>query len=186
MKSKILVFAFKAILFASASYGQTKYLTLTGHVWFYSHTAIEDIEAHNNQVTSYITKETGEVAFQMLIKSFKFKKALMEEHFNENYMESTKFPKAEFKGKITNLTDIKFDKDGVYKAKVEGDLTIHGVIKKVSTEGTIEMKGGKLLVKAKFNVSPTEYGITIPDMVKEKIAKALDVNVDMTYELMKK
>lgn len=181
------LFVLSALMLLSVViHAQDKYLTKSGHVWFFSSTPMENIEAHNNQVTSYIDIKTGDIAFQMLIKSFKFDRALMEEHFNENYMESVKLPKAEFKGKIVNLSDIKFDKPGIYKAMIEGDLTIHGVTQKVKNEGTIEVKNGQLLAKAKFQVVPQDYKIEIPSLVKDKIAQNIDVNVDMIYDVYKK
>jgi polyisoprenoid-binding protein YceI len=184
MKTGIVLTAL--LLLSISTYAQDKFLAKTGHIWFFSSTPMENIEAHNNQVTSYVDAKTGEVAFQMLVKSFKFDRALMEEHFNENYMESVKFPKAEFKGKIVNLSDIKFDKPGVYKAVIEGDLTIHGTVKKVKHEGTFEVKGTQLLGKAKFQVVPQDYKIEIPSLVKDKFAESMDVNVDIVYVVYKK
>jgi polyisoprenoid-binding protein YceI len=115
------------------------------------------------------------------VKSFEFKVALMQEHFNENYMESDKLPKSSFKGKISNLDKIDFKKDGMYPAEVSGDLTIHGVTKPVATSGTIEVKGQTLTAKAKFTVSPKDYNIVIPSLVEDKIAKTIDINVDVPY-----
>jgi polyisoprenoid-binding protein YceI len=120
------------------------------------------------------------------MKSFKFDRALMEEHFNENYAESDKFPKASFKGKITNLAAVDFKKSGTYNVDVEGDMTIHGVTKPQTAKGTIEVKGENLLAKAKFNISLKEYGIVIPDLVKDKILDSMEITVDMDYALMKK
>jgi hypothetical protein len=170
---------FLAFIFAGSA--QEKYLSKNGHVWFYGHTPMEDIEAHNNEVASMINAKSGDIMYQILVKSFKFKRALMEEHFNENYMESSKYPKSDFKGKITNLGDIDFSKNGVYKTTVEGNLTIHNKTNKVKQNGTIEVKDGKLIVKSKFNVTPQDYGIEIPSTVRDKIAKQMEVNVDMTY-----
>ncbi|MFA6924635.1 MAG: YceI family protein [Bacteroidales bacterium] len=182
---KIVVFLF-AVVIVMSGYSQDKYVSKNGHIWFFSKTPMENIEAHNNQTASYIDIKTGGIAFQLLMKSFKFDIALMEEHFNEEYVESDKFPKAEFKGAITNLSEIKFNKNGVYNVTVEGNLTIHGVTKKVKEKGTIEIANGKLIVKAKFNIVPQDYGIVIPNLVKEKFAKSMEVNVDMTYTILKK
>ena len=182
------IFLFAVILLAAASglHAQDKYLCKHGHIWFYSHTPMEDVEAHNNEAASVITASTGDIVYQVLIKSFKFKRALMEEHFNENYMESDMYPKSDFKGKIVNLKDINFAKPGVYKATVEGDLTIHGKKNRIKHDGTIEVKDGKLLVKAKFSVVPQDYGIEIPSAVRDKIAKSMAVTVDMVYEVYAK
>ena len=162
-------------------HAQAKYLAKSGHVWFAASTPLETVEAHNHQATSYIDSNTGDIACQLLMKSFKFDKALMEEHFNENYVESDKFPKGEFKGKISNLSEINFKKDGIYKAVADGSLTIHGVTKQMKIEGTIEVKDNDLVVKAQTTITPEEFNIAIPAIVKDKIAKTIDINVDMTY-----
>ncbi len=178
---KITLFIAITLLGAFAVQAQ-KYMTRNGHIWFYSHTAIEDIEAHNYQVASVIDAEKGEMVFNVLMKGFQFEKALMQEHFNEKYVESDKFPKATFKGKITNLDAIDLSKAGVYKTEVEGDLTLHGVTKPVKTEGTIEVKEGQLVASAKFQVAVANYDIKIPSVVQDNIAKVMDITVDMTYE----
>lgn len=165
---------------------QDKYLTKKGHIWFYSHTPLEDIEAHNNEAAVVFDSKTGDVSAMLLMKSFKFQKALMEEHFNENYMESEKFPKGQFKGKVTNLQDIDFTKDGSYKGVVDGTMTVHGVDKKLQTNCNIDIKDGKLYVKFKFTVTPQEFSITIPDLVANNIAKSIDVNIDLMMEVYKK
>ena len=168
-----------------AGFSQVKYLSRAGHIWFYSKTPVETVEAHNNQVASFLDVSKGTIAFEVLNKSFKFERALMEEHFNENYMESEKFPKATFKGQITNLKDINFGKNGTYDATIEGDLTIHGVTKHITEKGTLEVVQGKVIAKSKFGVKPEDYKIEIPSVVKEKIANPLDVSIDITYEPMK-
>ena len=159
-----------------------KLISKNGHIWFYSHTPVEDIEAHNRQVVSILDKETGGIQFQLLVKSFEFQKKLMQEHFNENYMESDEYPKASFKGNIENLPDISFTKDGEYPARVAGNLTIHGVTQNVTINGTITVKSGEVTSESKFIVSPKDYNIAIPDLVKDKIAKEIEVNVNVTYE----
>lgn len=172
-------FAFLVALLALVSgLSAQSYFTRTGHIWFFSHTPAEDIEAHNYQVLSQI-KPDGSLQFAMLMKGFEFEKALMQEHFNEKYVESDKFPKAGFKGKITNLDQIDLSKDGTYPTKVAGEMTIHGVTKPVQTEGTIEVKEGKAVAKAKFSLKPTDYDITL---FSSKIAEVLDIHVDMNYQ----
>jgi hypothetical protein len=160
-----------------------KYISKTGHIWIYSYTPMEVIEGHNHQVVSILDATTGDLQYSLLVKSFEFKVALMQEHFNENYMESDKLPKSSFKGKLTNLNKIELKKDGIYPAEVSGDLTIHGVTKPVTTTGTIEVKGQTITAKAKFTVSPKDYDIVIPSLVEDKIAKTIDVNVDVTYTI---
>jgi polyisoprenoid-binding protein YceI len=117
----------------------------------------------------------------VLIKSFHFERALMEEHFNENYMESEKYPKSTFKGKITNLSSVDFSKNGTYDVTVDGDLTIHNVTNKVSMKGTLEVITGGINASSKFNIVPEDYKIEIPGVVREKINKNLEVTVSMKY-----
>lgn len=162
------------------SYSQ-KYMTKNGYIGFYSHTPIEDIKADNNQVASVLDIATGDLVFQVLIRSFHFEKALMEEHFNENYMESEKYPKALFKGKITNISSVNFSKIGAYEVIVEGDLTIHNVTNKISTKGTIEIVTGGINATSKFNIVPEDYKIIIPWIIRDKINKTLEVTVTMKY-----
>jgi polyisoprenoid-binding protein YceI len=162
--------------------GAQKYMTRNGYIGFYSHTALEDIKADNNQVASVLDITTGGIVFQVLIKSFKFDKALMEEHFNENYLESEKFPKATFNGKIANLADMDFSKNGTYDVTVEGDLTIHGVTNKVSSKGSLEVKPDGIYASSKFNLIPEDYKIEIPGIVRNNIAKSMEITVTMKYE----
>jgi polyisoprenoid-binding protein YceI len=143
---------------------------------------MEDVKGDNNQVASVLDISTGEFVFQVLIKSFHFDRALMEEHFNENYMESDKFPKSSFKGKITNLSSIDFKKNGSYEVTVEGDLTIHDVTNKINTKGTLEVVSGGINANSKFILVPEDYKVNIPGVVREKIAKNLEVTVSMKYE----
>ena len=169
---------FLNIIFASNA---QKYMTKNGYIGFFSHTSLEDIKGDNNQVASILDISTGEIVFQALIKSFHFDRALMEEHFNENYMESDKFPKSSFKGKITNLSSVDFSKNGNYSVTVEGDLTIHDVTNKISTKGTIEVITGGINANSKFNIVPEDYNIIIPGVVRDKIDKNLEVTVSMKY-----
>lgn len=158
------------------------YMTRTGQISFSSKTPMENIDAVNNEVTSVLNTDNGQIAYAVLIRSFHFERALMEEHFNENYMESDKLPKATFAGTITNLSTVNFKKDGQYPATVDGDLTIHGVKRHVSTDGTISVEGNKIAVTAAFQVIPGDYDIEIPTLVAEKIADKINVKVDCQYE----
>jgi len=163
-------------------FSQTIFMTRSGQISFYSHTTMEDIEAVNNEVTSMLNTGTGEIVFAVLIKSFRFEKALMEEHFNENYMESDKLPKSTFQGKFKDLTSIDFTKDGTYPVSVEGDLTVHGVKQHVTAPGTAVVNKGKVTMTAQFTLKPSDYNIKIPSLVEEKIAKSIDVKVNCQYE----
>ena len=159
-----------------------KYMTRNGYIGFFSHTPLEDIKAANNQVASVLDIATGEIVFQVLIKSFKFDKALMEEHFNENYLESEKFPKSTFTGKITNFSDIDFSENGTYDVTVEVDLTIHGVTNRVRARGTVEVMPDGISAGSKFNIVPEDYKIEIPGLVRHNISRSLEIPVTMKYE----
>lgn len=162
---------------------QSVQMTKTGKVSFFSRAkSIDKVEADNNEVSSLINTQTGDIVFAVLLKSFHFESALMEEHFNENYVESSKFPKSTFKGKITNLTTVNFTKDGTYTVTVEGDLTLHGVTKNASSAGTLTVKGGKITAFSKFTVKLKDYNINIPSLVKDKISEDIDITLDCKYE----
>jgi len=178
MKVKIIMIALMVMFQLTQA---QKLISKNGHVWFYSQTPMENIEGHNHQVVSILDPSTGDMQFSLLVKAFEFKVALMQEHFNENYMESDKFPKASFKGKITNPDKINFKKDGVYQAEVLGDLTIHNVTRPVTARGSIEVRGTSVIARSKFVVTPHDYAIVIPSLVEEKIAKEIEVNVEATY-----
>ena len=175
-----LMFAFA---FANA---QDRYKTTNGHIRFYSHTPMEDIDANNNQVGSILDVKTGDIYFNALIKSFEFPRALMQEHFNENYMESDKIPNAKFKGVVLNIKDVDVKKDGDYAVDVKGDLTVHGVAKNITVKANLQVKGGKIMGTSKFTVTAGDFNIAIPSVVKEKIAKEIEVTVEMNYEVVTK
>ncbi len=158
-----------------------KYITKNGHIWFYSEAPLENIEAHNYQVSSILETNTGSIVFSVPIKGFRFDKALMQEHFNEKYLHSDKYPKSKFKGKITNIDELDLQEEGKHTARVEGDLTIHGVTRPKETEGTLTVKEDTILGQATFNVAVKAYDITIPNTVADNIADTVDVHVDLKY-----
>jgi hypothetical protein len=179
---KALILTLLCILsLTQASHAQT-YLTKNGKITFFSKTALENIDAVNNQAVSVINSQTGSVAFSVLINGFLFKKALMQEHFNENYMESTKFPKATFNGKMADLSKVNFTKDGTYTVNVTGDLMIHGVTNKVTTPASITITGKKITAAAVFKVVPADYKISIPKIVEDNISKTIEIKIDCKYD----
>lgn len=167
---------------------QSKYFTRTGKITFdaTSSASPEQIEANNSQVNTVIDAVTGQMEFAALMKAFEFEKALMQEHFNENYVESDKFPKSVFKGKIENISQVDFNKDGTYPVKVAGQLTLHGVTKGASTNGTVEIKNGKVNAKSTFIILLADFGIEIPKLVADKISKEVKIIVDSEYQLLVK
>lgn len=180
MKHVILFAVFFSTLLGQAV--AQKYYTKNGNISFFSKTSLENIKADNNQVLSVLNAQTGEVQFSVLIKSFHFEKALMEEHFNENYLESEKFPKATFKGSITDMGRVNFGTDGMYTVPVSGDMTMHGVTKKIITTATITIKAGKVSATSKFFVKLADYNISIPGIVKDNIAESVEVTVLSSFD----
>lgn len=170
-------------LFLSSTFGlfAQKYVTKTGTVKFYSHTQLEDIKAENRKVISVLDSKTGDMEFTMLMKGFDFTNDLMEQHFNESYVESTKFPKASFKGKITDITKVDFTKDGTYTAAYTGKMTIKDVTKDVTGTATFVVKGGKVSATSKIKIKPKDYNINIPATAAAKIAEEVEVDIIMDY-----
>lgn len=170
---------------AIVSNAQDKYFTKTGKIDFYSKAPLEDIEAKNKTVMAVIDSKTGAIQFSVQMKGFEFEKQLMQQHFNENYVESDKYPKGEFKGTITNNSEIDYTKDGTYKASVKGKMTIHGITKDVETTGTIRVSGGKIDANSSFNILLSDYKISIPAVVKDKISNSIRITVDCKMEPLK-
>lgn len=150
-----------------------------------SNKSLEEVDAKTNTGTIVIDAGTGAVEAAVLMKSFQFKKALMQEHFNENYVESSQYPKATFKGKITDTSKVNFTTDGTYKVYVAGDLTMHGVTKPVTAPASITVKGGKVSAQTDFTVTLADYGISIPSLVADKVAKSAKVSFGGALEAMK-
>lgn len=169
-------------VFAAANLHAQKLMTRTGKISFFSSTPVENIEAFNNDVSCILNTQNGELVFIVPIKSFRFEKQLMQDHFNESYMESDHYPKAEFRGTIENSNDIRFSKDGNYSAKAIGKLTIHGVTKEVSVPGSVMIKNGKATLSSKFMVKTADYNIHIPSIASGKIAKEIEVTVSSILE----
>lgn len=186
IKTWISLFTLLFILGSADTFAQVtaeKYFTREGNITFHSETPIETIEADNYKATSVLDVTTGAMEFAVLIKAFEFEKALMQEHFNENYMESDDYPKSTFKGKIANFDEVNFKEAGTYTASVSGELTIHGVTQSVDSEGTIEVgEDGNIKAVSAFAVNPKDYGIEIPDVVLENIAEEIEVKVNIDYQ----
>ncbi|MEO6734328.1 MAG: YceI family protein [Ferruginibacter sp.] len=180
MKTIIILLSI-TFTFASVSNAQN-FFTKNGMISFFSKSPLENITGVNNQAVSVLNTATGDIKFSVIVKGFQFKKALMQEHFNENYMESAKYPKATFNGNVTNIGSINFTKDGEYKVSVTGDMMIHGVTKKVTAPAVITVKAGRLLAASAFTVLLSDYTIRIPKVVENNIAKTIDIKVDCNYE----
>jgi hypothetical protein len=164
------------------SQGQT-YLTRNGFIGFYSKTPLEDIRAENRQAYGIIDVAKKNIAFTLLVKGFTFQKQLMQTHFNENYAESDRYPKASFSG--TYAGDVDVTKNGTYPVQVKGQLAFHGVTRTIEVPATIEVQDGVLLGKSEFKLKPVDFDIEIPSIVREKIAQQMDVKVDIKCNKLK-
>ena len=163
------------------AFGQGKFIAKNAYISFYSSTPMEDILGESNEAVTILNGETGDIAFQALMTTFHFKRALMEEHFNENYMESSKFPKAKFNGKIEGFSK-EMLKAPVAEVKVTGILSVHGVDKTITVPAKLGIENGKLVGTTKFKVTPEDFGIAIPSLVRDKIAREMGVTVKTEYQ----
>jgi YceI-like domain len=184
---KEIILTLGIVTFSTMSFAQAKYFTKTGKIEFDATAAKspEDIKAVNKSTTMVLDSKTGDLQFLVLMKGFEFSRALMQEHFNENYVESTKFPKAEFKGKIVDNTVVNYTKDGAYKVKVKGKLTMHGVTKDIESDGVITVKASKITATATIVALFADYKIAIPGVVSDKVGKSAKININCALEVLK-
>ena len=177
----ILILCF---LFVAGTVSAQKYFTKTGETDFKASVeAFEPVEAKSNSTTVILNTSSGDIAALLFIKSFHFKVALMEEHFNENYMDSDKFPKATFKGKVADF-DMSALSSTAKEYNLSGTLTVRGKTKEITTTAMISKDGDKVIIQSKFSVKPQDFGIDIPSIVRNKIAK--EINITLNYELVEK
>ncbi|MGY6561518.1 MAG: YceI family protein [Luteibaculaceae bacterium] len=178
LKVALVVF----VLFSATNLNAQKYITRNGVAKFESIAKIdEDVRAFSNTVSCALDKQTGDIAIQILIKSFQFKKALMQEHFNENYMESDKYPRASFTGKIVNFEQLDLTKPATHPITCKGELTMRGITKPYTEEGRLVVnKDGSLTLTTDFKIPCADFNIEIPKVVSEKIAEKIDVNLSLT------
>lgn len=168
------------VLFANLLFAQKPITTSTGEIEFFSSTPVEDIKAVNKKVQSALNTSNNEIAFKAPIKDFIFPKALMQEHFNENYMETEKYPNATFAGKINEKVD--FSKDGTYLVTATGKLNIHNVSQDRTVNGSLIIKNGKVSLDAAFDVALADHKIEIPTIVFKKIAEKIAIKVKLQYQ----
>ncbi len=155
------------------------YLTKNGFIGFYSKTPLEDIRAENNQVYAVLDAGSHRIAFAVLLKGFLFTKELMQEHFNENYVESDKYPKATFSGTCSG--DMDLSRDGTYQVVIKGELNLHGVTKPIETTAQLEVKNDHIKGVSTFKLKPEDFNISIPAIVREKIASEMNVKVQIDW-----
>lgn len=175
---KKYIFIITVMMMGNSVFAQ-KFVTKSGHIRFYSETPMETIEADNKQVNSAYDHENGAFVFKVLMKSFEFEKALMQEHFNENYVESDDFPNAFFKGKIVNNEDIDLEKMGEVPVIVKGQLTIHGMTMDVEADGVMNIQKDMISASSMIMIEPAEYDIKIPGAVVKNIAEEIEVHINV-------
>lgn len=149
-------------------------------IHFYSKSPLEDIAANNKNAVIVLNTATGDIQVRVTIQSFKFKNGLMEEHFNENYLESTKYPNCVFKGKINEKID--YTTDGQNKVTVSGKMELHGITKDIELDGLLTKKGNEIGLDSKFKLKIADYGIKVPSLYVKNIAEIIDINIISTLE----
>jgi hypothetical protein len=179
---RFLVLFLSVVGISATVHGQSKFFTKSGKILFFSKAPLEDIEAKNKSAVCLLDTQSGTLQFSVLMKGFEFENDLMQEHFNDDYVESQKFPKAEFKGQIVNNASINYKKSGIYPAKVKGKLTIHGETKDIETSGTIAVNGENLHVTSNFPILLSDYKIKIPALVKDKLSNSIKLMVEGKLE----
>lgn len=175
-----------AILFAFSTVQAQKKKAKNGKATLYSKTAAEDIRAESNNVTSNLNPSDGKMVFVVPVQSFKFKKRLMQKHFNQpRFMDSKQYPKIKFVGKISNLSEVNFSKDGKYNVEVSGNMTIRGTTKPLTAKGTLTVEGGTIKGYSKFIVKNIgAYGVGKPKNKKKKnsVADNIECEIWVTYK----
>jgi polyisoprenoid-binding protein YceI len=179
---KILFIGILFLLTGISAFSQNKYSAKELHITFLSETVLENIFATNTGAAAIIDLDKKDFVFVVPIKSFEFEKELMKEHFNENYMESAKFPNGSFKGKIEGNIDIATD--GEYKVNAVGVLDIHGVKKDRTIPATVLVKDGVISIRSKFAIKLVDHDIKVPSVVGQNIAEVINVSVDGTMKKM--
>jgi len=181
MKNYKIIFSFLLVVGYCNLHAQDRFYTKSGQISFFSKAPLESIEAGNKNVTCVLDTKTGQLQFVVLMKGFEFKKALMQEHFNEKYMESERFPAASFSGKI--IEDLDLTKDGTYEVRAKGDLEIHGVKQIRIIKSKLTVSKGKVSIDTNFTVPLSDHNITIPKIVGQKIATEIEVFFSSTMVL---
>ena len=179
-RTAIIIFFISSFAFNLYTVAQTSFTSKEIKVNIFSSTPLEDIKAQALNAVSVIIPKSKQLVFQIPIKSFVFSRSLMQEHFNESYMESDKYPTATFKGNI--VENIDFMKDGIYNVNVKGILNMHGIAKERNIKGAITIKNGKPSIVSNFNVACADHEIKIPSVVFKKVAEVISVTVIGTYK----
>lgn len=180
MKNIIIILA----IFASTQVFAQKYFTKSGTIQFFSEAPLENIEAINSTVTAVMDASSGKAEVSALMKSFNFEKALMQEHFNENYVHSDEYPKAKLTGSVSDFS-LEQLKEGKMESKFSGELTIHGETNPIDAPVNLEIKDGKVQVNSKFTILLADYNIEIPKAVTDNISETIDITVAFELKPLK-
>ncbi len=172
---KKMFFVFAASVLTAATIPAQIFVGKSCDISFFSKTSVKDISAVNTEAKPIMDTKSKQVVVKVQIQGFKFESKLMQEHFNENYMESGKYPFATFNGKINE--DVDLGKDGVYKVTVTGKLNIHNVEQERTLEGTIVVKGGEIALDTGFKVALKDHNIDRPSVVGQELAEVIDVKM---------
>ena len=186
MKRTILTLAIAVLVSMSTAFsqGDSKLVNKAGHISFFSHTTLEDITANNYKVVSTLDKSSGEVVYSVPMQSFEFEKSAMQKHYNsEKFLDTKQFPKAKFKGMITNVAMVDFTKDGTYDAEIKGELTIHGETNAVTERGTVTVAGNVVTINAKLNIKLEDYKVAFEKgKPSTNIAKVIEATIKVEYK----
>ena len=181
---RYILFSIIALVISISQVSAQIYISEKCEIVFFSTTPIEDITAVNTKTIPFLNTKTGDIQMKLSMTAFIFEKPLMQEHFNENYVESEKFPYAIFKGKIIETID--YTNDGTYPITVTGKMTIHGVEKEKTIKGTVKVDMNKLILSSKFKINFEEYGVVIPSLYQGVIPPETEVKFDATLVPFKK
>lgn len=176
---KILLICFLALI-TPPVFAQSIFVATGGTLHFFSETPLENIDATTTSATSVLTTNTNGIQFTVPLRTFKFKKSLMEEHFNEKYVESEKYPKSTFKGTINEA--IRWSSDTVAAITATGAFTLHGVTRNITEKGTLTIRDGIIRIDLVFNIALKDYQIEIPKVVAQSIAEVVRVDGTFTYK----
>lgn len=175
MKRKFLFVLIVAFLALQSAWGQERYKTSEGEVSFDASSPLEDIKAVNKEVNAILDIGSGEMAAVLLIKDFEFRRKLMQEHFNENYMHSDKYPKAIFSGKLANFDPTELSAQN-REYELSGNITIHGVKRPLSTQVKLRKSSDNIACDLNFVIETAAHDIKIPRVVFKKVAEEVNVN----------
>ncbi len=176
---RTLIFCFVLVVPAAITCRAQQFSATSGYISFYSSAPLEDIYAVNKKVSSLFNSQTSEIALSVPVNQFEFQKKLMQEHFNEKYMESEKFPRATFSGKVQGYNPAV---RAAQQVTASGKLSIHGVTRSVEVAGTIALEGDNLVMQSKFTVRLADHNIKIPKIMWQNIAEEVEITVNLTYQ----